>query len=314
MPAKVPNLPAGHFSSKPLWGAITVLGVAVIALGASLIHVQTRPVDGHAVFAVPDAPTESAPSQQVSPASRLPVSAVAADEAVVTPKPTAAATQPTGSTTTAPDLRPAPAAVPVMRAKPPKAAASVDATSAAAYPPTIETAPTPVPVPVPVPYVVTESGLISSQPMPPGAPAARAICADCGRVASVTQVERPVEASGTGAVVGGVLGAVVGNRIGRGRGRAIATILGAVGGGVAGNAIEANMQTVTVYLVQVHMDDGSVRTIEQASPLAVGAAVFVQGQTIRMADGAAASFVENHNAAAPLPPSPRAKVYSTDHN
>ena len=49
MQANSPNMPTGHFSSKPLWGAITVLGVAVIALGASLIHVQTRPVDGHEV-------------------------------------------------------------------------------------------------------------------------------------------------------------------------------------------------------------------------------------------------------------------------
>ena len=109
MQANSPDMPTGHFSSKPLWGAITVLGVAVIALGASLIHVQTRPVDGHAVFATPDAPSLSAPSQQASPDTRLPVSAVAADEAVLPPKPAAAApAEPATRATPVPKPRPAP--------------------------------------------------------------------------------------------------------------------------------------------------------------------------------------------------------------
>jgi outer membrane lipoprotein SlyB len=307
MQANSPNLPAGHFSSKPLWAAITVLGVAVIALGASLIHVQTRPVDGHTVFAIPEAPSGSAPSQQASPDTPLPVTAVAVDEAVVLPKPAVdTATPAKRSTIAAPDTRPAATAAPGKRTAAPVATPPVAAAPAANYPPAITTAP--------APYVITESGPIASQPMPQLAPAARAICADCGQVISVTPVQRKGDANGTGAVAGGVLGAVVGNQVGRGSGRAIATILGAVGGGFAGNAIEKNMQTVMVYLVQVRMDDGSVRTIEQASPLSVGSAVFVQGQTVRMADGAAGPLAGNRNGATPLPPLPGAKVYSTDRN
>jgi|GEM_PF-173810 len=306
MQANGPNLPDRHFSSKPLWAAITVLGVAVIALGAGLIHVQTRPVDGHAVFAMPEAPSVSASSQQASPDAPLPVTAVAADEAVVPPASAKAAATPTSrSTTTAPDT-PAAAAAPVKRTTAPVAMPSVAAAPAAAYPPAT--------APIPAPYVVTESGLIASQPMPQLTPAARTICADCGRVITVTPVQRKGNANGTGAVAGGVLGAVVGNQVGRGSGRAVATILGAAGGGFAGNAIEKNMQTVMVYLVQVRMDDGTMRTMEQASPLSVGSAVFVQGQTIRMADGAAAPLAGSRNATTPLPSPPQAKVYSTDRN
>ena len=66
-------------------------------------------------------------------------------------------------------------------------------------------------------------------------------------------------------VAGGVLGAVVGNQIGKGSGRTLATVLGAVGGGIAGNSIEKNMKKETVYQVQVRMEDGSIRSVNQAT-------------------------------------------------
>ncbi|MCJ0765488.1 glycine zipper 2TM domain-containing protein [Variovorax terrae] len=144
----------------------------------------------------------------------------------------------------------------------------------------VVTAPKPAPVhvarkPVPAPTVVGEA-----TPAPAPAPA-RVVCANCGTIESVTPVEHKGSGSGLGAVAGGVLGAVVGNQVGGGTGRTVATVLGAVGGGYAGNAVEKNMKKTTAYQVQVRMEDGSVRTIEQATAPAVGARVVVDGNGLR---------------------------------
>jgi outer membrane lipoprotein SlyB len=165
--------------------------------------------------------------------------------------------------------------------------------------------------PAPAPNVVTESGVVlPSQPLP--APAAQAVCAHCGRIEAVTPIQRKGQAQGVGAVTGGVLGAVVGNQIGKGSGRTLATVLGAVGGGVAGNAIEKNMAMTTVYLVQIRMEDGSVRSIEQSSAPPVGAAVIVDDQSLRSADGG--RIVSTSAAATRQPTTPQGKVYSTERN
>lgn len=117
-------------------------------------------------------------------------------------------------------------------------------------------------------------------PVEAKAPAARPVCADCATVTAVTPIEREGQASGTGAVAGGVLGAVVGNQIGQGQGKDVATILGAIGGGIAGNQMEKKMKKVTVYQVELRMDDGSRRTLELAEPAAVGARVRVNGSAL----------------------------------
>jgi outer membrane lipoprotein SlyB len=201
--------------NKPLWAAVSVLGVAVLALGATLIYVQTRPEE-----------------------PRLAVLSAAA------PAPTVAA-----STSTA--ALPAP----------------LDSGKAA------------------TPKKVTHN---TSKPVATNAtghqaitPAPRAICANCGTVESVTPIQRDGTAGGVGAVAGGVLGAVVGNQVGGGNGKTLATILGAVGGGVAGNTVEKKMKKETVYQVQVRMEDGSSRTLEQAVPAMVGAKVIVDGNTLQ---------------------------------
>lgn len=120
-----------------------------------------------------------------------------------------------------------------------------------------------------------------AQPAP-----ARAVCAVCGTVESVTPVERKGSGTGLGAVGGGVLGAVLGNQIGGGNGRTAATILGAIGGGVAGNMVERNVRKTTVYEITVRMEDGSLRKLERAAPVAAGARVTLEGNTLRTADGA----------------------------
>ncbi|TXC67378.1 glycine zipper 2TM domain-containing protein [Piscinibacter aquaticus] len=115
----------------------------------------------------------------------------------------------------------------------------------------------------------------------PRAAAPAELCRDCGVVESVQAVTRKGEANGTGAVVGGVLGAVVGNQMGKGDGRKAMTVLGAVGGGVAGHEIEKRAKSTTVHVVKVRMDDGSLRTIEQAAAARTGERVIVEGNKMR---------------------------------
>jgi outer membrane lipoprotein SlyB len=276
--------PADGVNTRQLWAAVSALGIVVVAMGASLVYVQTRPVDGHTAAALePLSPgPNAAPEAGATP---LAVTTVAPGEAVLTPAPAAAAGI-SDKPSNAQKPKPTPA-------NGPRAAAVVAAPVPAAV--VIGTAPN-------APKVWTDAGPVPSQPLPA---ATRAICASCGHVESVTTLARKGDAKGVGAVAGGVLGAVVGNQIGKGNGRALATIIGAVGGGVAGNAIEKNVSTVTVYQVQVRMEDGSLRMVEQASAPVIGSAVIVEGASMRPNDG-------RQGAAALAPAAPQAKVYSTD--
>jgi outer membrane lipoprotein SlyB len=71
--------------------------------------------------------------------------------------------------------------------------------------------------------------------------------------------------------------------VGGGDGKALATILGAVGGGMAGNVVEKKMKKVTQFDVTVRMDNGSRRTLRQATSPAVGSAVVVNGDNLQPA-------------------------------
>lgn len=275
MNTSVQTLPMGSANTKPLWAAVSVLGVAVLALGASLVYVQTRPVDGHTAFAAIDTPAPPARAQTPDTDARLPVTAVAQDEVVV-------------------PARPAPPAAKAAPARP-QAARTVVAAAPVAV--------APAPEPARAPVAISDSGPIASQPAVPNPVP---VCSTCGRVESVTPVVRKGSTQGVGAVAGGVLGAVVGNQIGQGGGRALATILGAVGGGVAGNAVEKNMKKETVYQVQVRMDDGSLRTIEQSSLPAVGTQVIVDGTTLR------ARYANAQTAPEPKAMPQQARVYSSE--
>jgi outer membrane lipoprotein SlyB len=108
-----------------------------------------------------------------------------------------------------------------------------------------------------------------------------AACANCGVVAAVTPVRQKGEGSGVGAVGGAVVGGLLGSAVGGGDGRKVATVLGAVGGGYAGNEIEKRHKSTTVYQVRVRMDDGTTRTVTQATAPAVGTKVKVEGSTLR---------------------------------
>jgi len=110
---------------------------------------------------------------------------------------------------------------------------------------------------------------------------AAAACATCGVVEAVTPFEQKGEGTGIGAVAGGVLGGVLGNQVGGGNGKKAMTVLGAVGGGIAGHEIEKRQRSTTQYSVKVRMEDGTLRTLTQATAPTVGQKVTVEGAQIK---------------------------------
>jgi outer membrane lipoprotein SlyB len=88
---------------------------------------------------------------------------------------------------------------------------------------------------------------------------------------------------------------LLGNQVGGGDGKTIATVIGALGGGWAGNAVEKRMKMELVYQVEVRMEDGSTRSVEQSSAPAVGSRVTVEGNVIRPAPEGAPSGTHTLN-------------------
>ncbi|MBT9476210.1 glycine zipper 2TM domain-containing protein [Polaromonas sp.] len=125
-----------------------------------------------------------------------------------------------------------------------------------------------------------------------------AVCNNCGTVESVVAVQRQGQVNGVavggttvglGTVAGGVVGGLLGNQVGGGSGKTAMTVLGVAGGAFAGNAIEHNMKKVTSYQMRVRMNNGSMRTIEQASAVQSGSRVVVEGNTLRLAPSVSSS-------------------------
>ena len=133
---------------------------------------------------------------------------------------------------------------------------------------------------------------VLAQASPKAQPSRASSCATCGTVESSVAVQRQGKVNGVavgnttigiGTVAGGVLGGVLGNQVGGGNGKTAMTVLGSAGGAYAGNAVENNMNKVTVYQMRVRMNNGSIRTIEQSSPVAAGSSVVVEGNSLRLA-------------------------------
>ena len=119
------------------------------------------------------------------------------------------------------------------------------------------------------------------RPLPQGvAQAPKVVCATCGTVESVTPIHLEAAGSGAGVVAGAVLGGLLGNQVGGGDGKTIATVIGALGGGWAGNTVEKRMKKEIVYQVEVRMEDGSTRSVEQSGPATVGSRVTVEGNVM----------------------------------
>lgn len=252
------NLPA----TRPLWAAIGVLGVCVLAMGATLIHINQRPAEptAHAFM-----PNLSAMSPEV------PDSAVR--NGVITEMATdKLADKPAESQVIPAPAAPKSVAKPVAKAQPAKSGATAAKTPVAAAQGGSATA-------------SNTSAPATVATAPVAAAPAKAVCASCGTVEAVTPITREGKGSGVGIVAGGVLGAVVGNQIGSGNGRTAATVLGAAGGGWAGNKVEKNIKKDTIYAVRVRMQDGSVTNKELATAPVVGAPVTVDGGSLRASDG-----------------------------
>jgi len=125
---------------------------------------------------------------------------------------------------------------------------------------------------------------------PPVNAAPHEVCRNCGVVESVTTVQRESKTRGIagtrvtpGMAIGGVVGGVLGNQIGSGNGRAATTVLGAAGGAYAGHAIEKSRARYNAYVMHIRMDDGTIRTLEQRTPIAKGSHVVVEGKTAHLA-------------------------------
>lgn len=259
----IPSAAGIPANAKPLWAAIGVLGVCVLALGASLVHINKRPAEPVASAMVPGVSATAAAPPVTAPQSLAALPAVPV--ASRTDEKTGQASVNVASSAPKVIANPVPrqALVKPVAAKPatqPVAAGTTQAPGSSA-PVTVAQAPVPAPTPVPV-------------------------CGNCGTVEAVTPIVRDGKGSPVGVIAGGVVGGVLGNQVGKGDGRILGTVLGAAGGAWAGNAIEKKVRKETVYSVRVRMDDGNSRTMEQAAAPAVGAKVTVDGATLRSSDGA----------------------------
>jgi outer membrane lipoprotein SlyB len=287
--------PTAPSPTKPLWAAIGVLGICVLALGASLVSVYKRSVD-------PIAPSANL-MRFAGPHSALGLTAPGSgNHKMITET---ADGNPIDKPLQAPENNARPAS---KNSAKPQAAKTPAKISAATNPsgPTQGNASAHDNTPI---AAVAQPN--ATQPAVAQAPVqTKPICVSCGTIEAVTPVTRPGKGSGVGMVAGGVLGGVLGNQVGSGNGRTAATVLGAVGGGWAGNAVEKNIKKDTVYSVRVRMEDGSTRTLEQARAPAVGNKVTVEGNTLRSSSGEVYAPAPEQRARAPQT-QPQRDVYNT---
>jgi len=122
---------------------------------------------------------------------------------------------------------------------------------------------------------------VAPVPVPPAPVAAISVCAECGVIESVREVDAKGKGSGLGAIGGAVVGGLLGNQVGAGRGKDAMTVVGAVGGAVAGNEVEKRVKTSKSYEVTVRLNDGSSRVISEA-----GQPSWHPGDKVKVVNGA----------------------------
>lgn len=91
------------------------------------------------------------------------------------------------------------------------------------------------------------------------------VCQNCGVVESIRQITTRGDGSGLGAAGGAVVGGLLGNQVGGGHGKEAMTVVGAIGGAFAGNQIEKQAKATRSYETTVRMNNGSSRTVAQAT-------------------------------------------------
>jgi outer membrane lipoprotein SlyB len=111
------------------------------------------------------------------------------------------------------------------------------------------------------------------------APAIQA-CLNCGVVEATREVNHRGDGSGLGAAGGAVVGGLLGNQVGGGHGKEAMTVVGAIGGAFAGNQIEKQVRATRSFETMVRMNDGSSRTIAQATQ-----PEWHSGDHVRIVDG-----------------------------
>jgi outer membrane lipoprotein SlyB len=106
------------------------------------------------------------------------------------------------------------------------------------------------------------------------------VCQNCGTVESIREISTRGDSNGLGAAGGAVVGGLLGNQVGGGHGKQAMTVVGAIGGAFAGNQIEKQARATLSYETTVRMDNGSSRTIGQATQ-----PVWRDGDHVKVVDG-----------------------------
>jgi outer membrane lipoprotein SlyB len=109
------------------------------------------------------------------------------------------------------------------------------------------------------------------------------VCANCGTITSLREMDKPGQGGAGGAVAGGVVGGLLGNAIGGGKHRTAGTVLGATGGAVAGYQIQKHATGTKYWEIGVRMDDGSTHAYTQEQ-----APHWKSGDRVRVVNGALA--------------------------
>lgn len=137
--------------------------------------------------------------------------------------------------------------------------------------------------------VLAATGALADSPfgLPPGIAkklgvATAPVCQDCATVQAVRQETRKGEGGAVGIIAGAAAGGLLGNQIGKGTGKTVATVGGAVAGGFIGNEVQKRVTGKDVWITEVKMRDGSIRSFEQEQQPAwkAGARVRVNGNTL----------------------------------
>ncbi|MDB5987141.1 MAG: glycine zipper protein [Nevskia sp.] len=152
----------------------------------------------------------------------------------------------------------------------------------AAAPAPVPEAPAPAPAPRPRPERRVERAPEREREQ---APPPRAICEDCGVIASVQEERVTGQPTAIGTLGGAAAGGAAGGQFGKKSGKIAMIALGAIGGAFAGRAVESQVRATTVYHVIVNMDGGGTRevTVDQLNGFGVGARVRVSGNSLQYA-------------------------------
>jgi outer membrane lipoprotein SlyB len=140
---------------------------------------------------------------------------------------------------------------------------------------------------------IAAAGALADNPhgLPPGIAkklhAQAPLCEDCGTVQDVRHEKRKGEGGAVGIIAGAAAGGLLGNQVGKGNGKTLATVGGAVAGGFVGNEVQKKVTAREVWITQVKMKDGSVRSFEhEAQPSwKSGSLVKVQGRSLSVVAG-----------------------------